>query len=53
MDREPLPQPDFALPGFAALIELTMQAQQMEQDEAIEFLEQRWARTGLGGIRPE
>ncbi|KAF8130807.1 hypothetical protein EV363DRAFT_1262570 [Boletus edulis] len=50
---EPLPHPNFALPGFAALVELTMLAQQMDQDEAIVFLEQRWVQTGLGGIRPD
>ncbi|KAN0084278.1 hypothetical protein V8E55_007782 [Tylopilus felleus] len=52
MDQDPALPPDFALPGFAALVELTMAAQQMDHDEAITFLEQRWEQTGLGGVRP-
>ena len=52
MDQEPLPPPDFALPGFAALVELTMAEQGIDREEAIAFLEQRWEQTGLGGVRP-
>jgi hypothetical protein len=52
MDQIPLLPPDFALPGFAALVELTMAAQQINHDEAIVFLGQRWEQTGLGGVRP-
>ncbi|KAG6372008.1 hypothetical protein JVT61DRAFT_8703 [Boletus reticuloceps] len=52
MDQDPIVPPDFALPGFAALVELTMAAQQIDLDEAIVFLEQRWEQTGLGGVRP-
>lgn len=52
MDQVPaIGLPDFALPGFAALLELTMAAQQMDRDEAIVFLEQRWEQNGLGGVR--
>ena len=53
MDNIPPPPPDFALPGFATLVELTMAGQQLEHDQAILFLEQRWAQTGLGGIHPD
>ncbi|KAG6370948.1 hypothetical protein JVT61DRAFT_10837 [Boletus reticuloceps] len=53
MDQDPVMPPDFALPGFAALVELTMATQQMDRDEAIVFLEQRWEQTGLGGVRPD
>ena len=53
MDNIPPPPPDFALPGFAALVELTMAGQQLEHDQAILFLEQCWAQTGLGGIHPD
>ena len=52
MDQVPaIRLPDFALPGFAALLELTMAAQQMDRDEAIVFLEQHWEQNGLGGVR--
>ena len=52
MDQVPaIGLPDFALPGFAALLELTMAAQQMDRDEAIVFLEQHWEQNGLGGVR--
>ena len=40
MDQDHFPPPDFALPGFAALVELTMAAQQLDHDQAIVFLEQ-------------
>ena len=53
MDNDLLPPPNFALPGFAALVELTMAAQQVDCGGAIAFLEQRWAQTGLGGIHPD
>jgi hypothetical protein len=53
MDQEPLPPPDFALPGFAALVALTMATQWVERDKAIVFLERRWEETGLGGVRPD
>lgn len=52
MDQDPVLPPDFDLPGFAALVELTMAAQQIDREEAIAFLEQRWEQTGLGGVRP-
>ena len=52
MDQDLFPPPDFALPGFAALVELTMAAQRIDHDQAIAFLEQHWARTGLGGVHP-
>ena len=42
MDQNILP-PDFTLPGFATLVELTMVAQHMDHDQAILFLEQHWA----------
>ena len=51
-NKDPTLPPDFALPGFAALVELTMAAQQMDHDEAITFLEQCWEQTGLGGVCP-
>ena len=52
MDQVPaIGLPDFALPGFTTLLELTMAAQQMDHDEAIVFLEQRWEQNGLGGVR--
>ena len=50
MDRNILLPPDFALPGFVALVELTMAVQEMDRDEAITFLEQCWEQTGLGGV---
>ena len=53
MDNIPPLPPDFALPGFTALVELTMAGQQLEHDQAILFLEQCWAQTGLGGIHPD
>jgi hypothetical protein len=53
MDQEPLPPPDFALPGFAALVALTMATQGIEHNEAIVFLEQHWEETGLGGVHPD
>ena len=53
MDQAPLMPPDFALPGFAALVELTMAAQHINCNEAIIFLEQRWEQTGLAGVHPD
>ena len=53
MDQEPLPPPDFALLGFAALVALTMAVQQIGREEAVVFLEQCWEQTGLGEVRPD
>ena len=53
MDNDLLPPLNFALLGFAALIELTMAAQQVDRGGAITFLEQHWAQTGLGRIHPD
>ena len=52
MDQDLFPPLGFALPGFAVLVELTMVAQWINHDQAITFLEQRWAQTGLGGVHP-
>ena len=52
MDQDPIPPPDFALPGFTALMALTMATQHIEHDEAIVLLEQLWEQTGLGGVCP-
>ena len=52
MDWNILP-PDFALPGFASLVELTMVAQHMGHNQAILFLEQHWAKTGLEGVHTD
>ena len=52
MDQEPIPPPDFSLPGFAALVELTMAEQEIDRDKAIVFLEQCWEQTSLGGVHP-
>ncbi|KAG9314453.1 hypothetical protein JVU11DRAFT_5250 [Chiua virens] len=49
--EDPLQHPDFD-PGFAALVELTMETQRIDHEQAIAFLGERWAETGLGGIRP-
>ena len=53
MDQAPLMPPDFALPGFTALVELMMAAQHINRNEAIIFLEQCWKQTGLGGVCPD
>ena len=53
MDNDLLPPPNFALPGFTALIELTMAAQQVDHSSTIAFLEQCWAQTGLDRIHPD
>ena len=50
MDQEPIPPPDFTLPDFAALVELTMAEQEIDCDKAIVFLEQCWEQTGLRGV---
>ena len=52
MEQDLPPPPDFTLPGFATLVELTMAAQQIDHDQAIAFLEQHWTQTGFGGVHP-
>ena len=52
MDQDHFPPLDFALPGFAALVKLTMAAQQLDHDQAVIFLEQCWAQTSLRGVHP-
>ena len=52
MDQDLFPPPGFTLPGFTVLVELTMVAQRINHNQAITFLEQRWAWTGLGGVHP-
>jgi hypothetical protein len=54
MDQAPAARlPDFTLPGFAALVDLTMAAQQIDHNEAIIFLELSWEQTWLGGVCPD
>jgi len=53
MDQEARPNPDFALPGFAGLVEIVMEQGQISREEAIEVLTQRWVDRGAGGIQPD
>jgi len=40
MDQEACPNPDFALLGFAGLVEIMMEQGQISREEAIEVLEE-------------
>ncbi|KAH0832249.1 hypothetical protein J3R83DRAFT_13223 [Lanmaoa asiatica] len=52
MDPVPHPPPNFTLPGFDALVTLTMDEMGIEREAAIQLLGQRWARGGAEGIQP-
>ncbi|KAH0835682.1 hypothetical protein J3R83DRAFT_9455 [Lanmaoa asiatica] len=52
MDPVPRPPPNFALPGFAGLVDLVMEEQGLDRDAALEVLILQWAQEGAGGVQP-